>query len=349
MAVIYARLGEIKLFRDLWQGLHTRLEGAVLQREEPIAKARHTIEEGVDRAREIRDKARNALDKARSDLERAKHTEHGPSQWHYRRVAHCEQACDFADRQLDRLEREQESFFNGTVRCTTRQDQALELIQALGKKGVDRLDAYTELLRQAKRALMVDAPAGSGSFVTPDGGYVDARELTEEEAQALAQKTGWNQRTLKQCQLRPDGSVWLKTNNSIQDGVTYNGTWFERDTVVIGEVRLEGIFPKFDAVFQPDESLPQSQWKIGNREHHFAWCREQLARAVEERPALAAQFTAKERQLIAARKPLPDYTWHHHQQPGRMQLVPSDKHSAGMHGVSHTGGYALWCAGEPKE
>ena len=91
--------------------------------------------------------------------------------------------------------------------------------------------------------------------------------------------------------------------------------------------------------------MPEGLWKGrgSNSPEQFAWCREQLAQAVETNPALAAQFTAQERDLIAARKPLPNYTWHHHQQPGRMQLVLSDRHNAGMHGVNHTGGNALWC------
>lgn len=30
--------------------------------------------------------------------------------------------------------------------------------------------------------------------------------------------------------------------------------------------------------------------------------------------------------------------WHHHEDEGRMQLIPKDLHSA----VRHTGGYAIW-------
>jgi hypothetical protein len=32
------------------------------------------------------------------------------------------------------------------------------------------------------------------------------------------------------------------------------------------------------------------------------------------------------------------YTWHHHQEHGRMQLVPSELHQA----TGHTGGFSLW-------
>ena len=34
--------------------------------------------------------------------------------------------------------------------------------------------------------------------------------------------------------------------------------------------------------------------------------------------------------------------WHHHQDQGRMILMPKDLHN----GVKHSGGYALWGAGK---
>ena len=349
MAVIFARLNTLKAFRELWQALPARLEKAVLEREEPIANARRAVEDGVSRAGEIRDRAGHALDHARSELERARRRECGPSQWHYEQVERCERAYDFACRQLERLERAEESFREGIDRCTARQDHALEAVRTLGGKGTDELDAYRALLCRAKQALLEDVSAGSGSFAAAGGGYVSARDLTEQEGEQLCQKTGWDAKMVPKCRLRPDGSVWLRTHNAVRDGETYNGTWFERDTVYVNDVRVEGIFPKFDAVYQPDGLLPEELWRGRSREAHFAWCRERLRDEVARNPALAARFTAGERALIADCRPLPDYTWHHHQQPGRMQLVSSDRHSAGMHGVSHTGGYALWCAGTIEE
>jgi hypothetical protein len=32
------------------------------------------------------------------------------------------------------------------------------------------------------------------------------------------------------------------------------------------------------------------------------------------------------------------YTWHHHQDHGRMQLIPREIHEA----TGHTGGFSLW-------
>ncbi len=349
MAVIYAQIHRIRQFREQWEALPPPLEAAVSDRDTQLTEARNALNRGITEAEAIRDKTYKALLPVREEMEKAKRTEDGPSQALSRRLAQCEHDYEQAQQQLDRLQNQRDRFDEVSARCVARQDQALMEIKKLGSRGGDRLAQYIQLLQEAKRAILEDAPAGSGSFLTPDGGYLGARELTGEECAGLQRKTGWSEKTLKKCQLRPDGSVWLKTNNSIRDGETYNGTWFQRDTVVIGDVRVEGIFPKFDAAFEPDTNMPASLWKGRGSQHeaHFAWCRAQLKAAVGENPALAARFTAAERRLIQEEKPLPGYTWHHHQQPGKMQLVPSQKHSAAMHGVNHTGGNALWCTTFP--
>lgn len=344
MAVIRAEWGRIKYFQEQWEAVPRKLEGAISDREDLIAHARLALEKGQEEAEKIRDKTRQALDKARDCLERAKRTECGPSEHECREAERCERAYEWACRQLEKVKAQRERLDEGAARCTDRQDRAMESIKRLEKKGSGWLLEYIQTLLDAKRAIYEDVPSGGGSFRTADGGYESARSMTDEERTALQEKTGWSEKTLNKCQIRPDGSVWLRTNNSIKDMETYNGVWFQRDTITIGEVRVEGIFPKFNAVYEPEITLPEELWKgRGNGYNvHFAWCRSMLKAAVESDLALAARFSAEERSLIEKEKPLPGYTWHHHQQPGKMQLVRSDEHSAGMHGVNHTGGNSLW-------
>jgi hypothetical protein len=50
-------------------------------------------------------------------------------------------------------------------------------------------------------------------------------------------------------------------------------------------------------------------------------------------------FTEQQLLAIHAEKAqIPGYSWHHHQEIGRMQLVPRDIHSA----TRHVGGDHLW-------
>src|SRR5699024_12616060 len=55
----------------------------------------------------------------------------------------------------------------------------------------------------------------------------------------------------------------------------------------------------------------------------------------------AKLFTPKQLKEINLELPrITDLTWHHHQVPGKMQLVVSDTHS-----VNHLGGNKLWGGG----
>lgn len=351
MAVIYADMVRIQEFRDRWEAVPPQMEASVADRDDYVSAARMALEKGLEEAERICNAARIALDHARDALEKASKTEDGPSDSLRRAVERCERAYEFARRQQEELEEHRDRFQEESLREMAEQDRTLESCKSLGKKGSQWVDGYVQKLTDAKRAIFEDAPSGTGSFQTPDGGYVGARDLTDGERAELAARTGWSEKAWNKCQLRPDGSLWFKTNNSAQDMHFYNGVMFQRDTVMINGVRVEGVFPKFDVTYQPDVLMPEELWKgCGkNNNAQFAWCRSQLKTAVESNPALAAQFTKEERKLIAAEKELPNYTWHHNQQPGKMQLVPSKKHSAGMHGVNHTGGYALWCTVFPEE
>lgn len=44
--------------------------------------------------------------------------------------------------------------------------------------------------------------------------------------------------------------------------------------------------------------------------------------------------------IRGGRANIPGYTWHHHQDIGRMQLVPRPIHTAA--GTPHIGGFKMW-------
>jgi len=62
---------------------------------------------------------------------------------------------------------------------------------------------------------------------------------------------------------------------------------------------------------------------------------------IEPTGSRSGDFRAANRKAGLSDTPL-GYTWHHHQERGRMQLVPTDLHK----GTPHTGGWAIW--GHPK-
>lgn len=343
MAVIYANIDRLEQFQEYWESIPAPLEAAISDRDTQISHTRTALNSAIGEAEEIRNKAQKRLAQVQEEMESARRSPDGPSRALSQRLEQCERAYEQTRRQLEALEAQRERFFEVSARCTAQQDQALESMKKLSAKGSDWFSGYIELLQEAKYAIYEDAFSGSSSFIAPDGSYIGARQPTKEERADIQKKTGWTDNQLNKCQIRPDGSLWYKTTNCEQEMGHHKGVMFQRDTVIINGVRVEGVFPEFHSHFQPDASLPESIWSK-SREVHFDWCRTQLRVAVENNPALAAQFTAAERKLIAEEKQLPGYTWHHHQQPGKMQLVRTKMIRKALHHVGHTGGYALWCA-----
>jgi hypothetical protein len=64
-----------------------------------------------------------------------------------------------------------------------------------------------------------------------------------------------------------------------------------------------------------------------------------LSAAIQGGQVSARQFSAHQLKAIQAGDvKIPGLTWHHHQEFGRMLLIPSDLHQA----VGHSGGFKLW-------
>lgn len=96
-------------------------------------------------------------------------------------------------------------------------------------------------------------------------------------------------------------------------------------------------FPMFNA--RGDVYLPPNKLSVGSRATHDAEASRILGRSTDDQLRGAGFSNAD----IAAlrRGEVPDgYTWHHHQDVGRMQLVRSSEHDALAGG--HTGGWSLW-------
>ncbi len=98
-------------------------------------------------------------------------------------------------------------------------------------------------------------------------------------------------------------------------------------------------FPIFDDVAAFDTKLPSSVATVKSRPLHFQEAARALSDAIRRNEIPASRFTTEQlRAIHSYQKKIPGLTWHHHQQPGRIQLIPTPIHQA----VGHTGGFALW-------
>jgi len=93
--------------------------------------------------------------------------------------------------------------------------------------------------------------------------------------------------------------------------------------------------------------LDRKHIKSGDGPAHGKAANEVLYRAIEKDPELARELKLSQEAVgglrTSTRAP-PGYTWHHHQDVGRMQLVKSDEHRLA---APHTGGMAIWGGGYP--
>lgn len=100
-----------------------------------------------------------------------------------------------------------------------------------------------------------------------------------------------------------------------------------------------GNYPDFTGHVALDIQLPPELWN-GSDDQQFRWLN---AHTFDAGDGQVKVFPwNKDLQDVASKTPPHGYTWHHHQQPGRMQLVPFGVHAA----VQHSGGRTVWSLGK---
>lgn len=120
-----------------------------------------------------------------------------------------------------------------------------------------------------------------------------------------------------------------------ETGVAFERAVVEHDGNVISDV-----FPVFESSFTAELSTDQY---LQTDSLHFKEANLQLASAISDNPSLAHELglSTTDVQLLAHNITPDGYTWHHHEQPGVLQLVDSEVHNE----TAHTGGRAIWGGG----
>lgn len=175
---------------------------------------------------------------------------------------------------------------------------------------------------------------------SPEYNEDGTRELTDEEKQNLKDKLGWSDDKLKKCTIDENGVIHYKTDRCDLEGKTSeNGVPYERKTIEINGVKIEGVFPKFESVF--DTQLDPDNYKS---KAYAKECNAKLKEAIENDPELRSKFTPEQIKDIEEGRTPTGYVWHHNEEPGKMQLVKREDHDRAIGGAAHTGGNSLWGA-----
>lgn len=167
-----------------------------------------------------------------------------------------------------------------------------------------------------------------------------ARPLTDEEKVYFKEKLGCSDHLLDNATIDDNGKVNIKTINEGKEGQEgENGVKYERKTIIVNGVEVEGVFPVFDSAF--DMQLPEDLLKSTDAKQ-MECCNQKLKEAVENDPQLAKQFTPEQIEQIKNGETPDGYTWHHNEETGKMQLVKTEDHQT----TRHTGGKAIWGGGK---
>ncbi|MBU9674960.1 HNH endonuclease [Planococcus sp. CP5-4] len=115
---------------------------------------------------------------------------------------------------------------------------------------------------------------------------------------------------------------------------------FEENQVFYDGTVHEGYFPVFPAEFEA--TLPPDSYLLSD-ESHIQEANLQLFWSIQENPGLAdsLNFTQQDIQNLRSSTTPAGFDWHHHEEPGRIQLVREELHQQ----TGHIGGRAIWGGG----
>ncbi|WP_100333115.1 HNH endonuclease [Bacillus alkalisoli] len=133
----------------------------------------------------------------------------------------------------------------------------------------------------------------------------------------------------------------MNTINAELAGSTHpvSGIPYEVQTVETPDGNyVQGVFPIFDSMY--DATIPPEHYESSDYTH-ARLANDQLAQAVEMDPSLQSQFSSMQLEQIQDGETPDGYTWHHHEEMGKIQLVETEPHDQS----GHTGGRSIWGGG----
>ncbi|QRN32430.1 HNH endonuclease [Pectobacterium brasiliense] len=186
----------------------------------------------------------------------------------------------------------------------------------------------------------LDLPILKCTEPTPECENSESRSLTQEEKDFYREKLGCSGSLLENATIDENGKIHLKTINESKEGQTgEDGVTYERRTVEVNGVEIEGVFPQFDSAI--DVHLPE-QLIQAKDSAQAEYANQALKEKVNNDPDFAQQFSDEQLEQIENGETPDGYTWHHNEDPGKIQLIKTEDHQNNR----HTGGKVIWGGGK---
>lgn len=185
----------------------------------------------------------------------------------------------------------------------------------------------------------LDSPILKVADSKPECEETETLPLTQEEKDYYREKLGCSGNLLENATIDENGKIYIKTINESKEGQTGDdGTIYERKTIEVNGVEVEGVFPQLNSTI--DVQLPE-QLTQARDSAQADYANQALKEKVDNDPEFAQQFTDEQLEQIENGETPDGYTWHHSEEPGKMQLVSTEEHQNNR----HTGGKAIWGGG----
>ena len=98
-------------------------------------------------------------------------------------------------------------------------------------------------------------------------------------------------------------------------------------------------FPIFSDIMKAEVRIPYEIASIKKEANHMRAATRELRKLINEGKLEISSFNANQlKSIMSGDKNIPGYTWHHHQDIGKMQLVPKSIHQQ----TGHVGGVDIW-------
>ena len=200
-------------------------------------------------------------------------------------------------------------------------------------KKLENIDANSIDLNELDRPILEQVDA---KLYFKEG---EARPLTEEERSYYKEKIGCSAHLIERAIIDADGKIHLKTRNESKEGqIGEDGVEYMRKTIEVNGVEVEGVFPQFESTI--DVQMPDRLTQASDSQQ-ARYCNHELKEKIKSDPEFSKQFNEEQLEQIENGETPDGYTWHHNEEPGKMQLISTEEHQSN----SHTGGKRIWCGG----
>ncbi|MFJ7371261.1 HNH endonuclease [Lysinibacillus sp. NPDC098008] len=98
------------------------------------------------------------------------------------------------------------------------------------------------------------------------------------------------------------------------------------------------MFPDFEEEYTV--TMPESMY-LESDITHFSYANHALAEHINQNPESASNFSNSQIEQIYSNQTPDGFTWHHSEEPGKLELVNEEVHEK----TAHTGGREIWGGG----